>query len=98
MSPKPRADLVQAVGDLDALMSVRQVCLFFGGVSKMSLYRWAQNPASGFPQPFKVGQKNYWVRRDIIAFRDMQRARAQDGHSHNPAGQAAGDSRAVSEA
>jgi predicted DNA-binding transcriptional regulator AlpA len=74
VSPKLRTDHVHAAGDLDALMSVRQVRLFFGGVSKMSLYRWAHNPKSGFPQPFKVGQKNYWIRREIIAFRDNQRA------------------------
>jgi predicted DNA-binding transcriptional regulator AlpA len=76
MPPKLRADLAHATGDLDALMSVQQVRLFFGGVSKMSLYRWARNPESGFPQPFKVGQKNYWIRREIIAFRDTQRARS----------------------
>jgi predicted DNA-binding transcriptional regulator AlpA len=76
MSPKSRADPVHAVGDLDALMNVRQVCQFFGSVSKTSLYRWAKDPASGFPAPFHVGQKSYWVRRDIIAFRDSQRARA----------------------
>ena len=77
MSPKLRADLVHAVGDLDALMSVRQVCQFFGGVSKMSLYRWAKNPASGFPAPFHVGQKSYWVRRDILAFRDLKKRQAR---------------------
>jgi predicted DNA-binding transcriptional regulator AlpA len=76
VSPKLRADLVHAVGDLDALMSVQQVRHFFGGVSKMSLYRWARNREFGFPQPFKVGQKNYWIRREILAFRDAQRARS----------------------
>jgi predicted DNA-binding transcriptional regulator AlpA len=77
MSPKPRADLVHAVGDLDALMSVRQVCQFFGGVSKMSLYRWAKDPSSGFPTPFHVGQKRYWVRGDILAFRDLKKHQAR---------------------
>jgi predicted DNA-binding transcriptional regulator AlpA len=77
MSPKPRADPAPAVGDLDALMSVRQVCQFFGGVSKMSLYRWAKDPASGFPAPFHVGQKSYWVRRDILAFRDLKKRQAR---------------------
>jgi predicted DNA-binding transcriptional regulator AlpA len=77
MSPELRADLEHAVGDLDALMSVRQVCQFFGGVSKMSLYRWAKDPASGFPAPFHVGQKSYWVRRDILAFRDLKRRQAR---------------------
>jgi predicted DNA-binding transcriptional regulator AlpA len=79
MSPKLRADLLQWAGDLEALMNARQVCQFFGNISKMTVYRWAQNPASGFPPPFKIGQKNYWTRREIIAFRDMRRARAQGG-------------------
>jgi hypothetical protein len=74
MSSKLRAELSQFAGDLDALMNTRQVCEFFGNISKMTAYRWVQNPASGFPPPFKINQKNYWVRRDIISFRDMQRA------------------------
>jgi predicted DNA-binding transcriptional regulator AlpA len=90
MSPKLRADLVHAVGDLDALMSVRQVCQFFGGVSKMSLYRWAKDPASGFPGPFHVGQKSYWVRRDILAFRDLKK-RTPVKPTGDPPPQATGD-------
>ena len=74
MSSKLSADLLQWTGDLDALMNGRQVCAFFGGISKMTLLRWVQNPASGFPPPFKIGQKNYWIRGHIIRFRDMQRA------------------------
>ena len=90
MAPKLRSDLLQWCGDLDALMSVRQVCQFFGNVSKMTIFRWVRNPAVGFPSPFKIGQKNYWMRRDIIAFRDLRRARAQRGappltERHNPA-------------
>ena len=46
MSLKLRADLLQWTGDLDALMNGRQVCAFFGGISKMTLLRWVQNPAS----------------------------------------------------
>jgi predicted DNA-binding transcriptional regulator AlpA len=77
MFPELRADLVHPAGDPDSLMSVRQVCHFFGGVSKMSLYRWAKDPASGFPAPFHVGQKSYWVRRDILAFRDLKKRQAR---------------------
>jgi hypothetical protein len=74
MSSKLSADLLQWTGDLDALMNGRQVCAFFGGISKMTLLRWVQNPASGFPPPFKINQQNYWIRREIISFRDLQRA------------------------
>jgi hypothetical protein len=79
MTPNLRSVPIPSTSDLDALMNGRQVSAFFGSVSKMTLFRWAQNPASGFPLPFKIGQKNYWIRRDIISFRDMQRARAQGG-------------------
>ena len=58
-------------------MDTRQVSGFFGNVSKMTIYRWVKNPASGFPKPFKINQKNYWVRRDIMEFRDLRRAQAQ---------------------
>ena len=71
MSPNLRAQLLQWTGDLEALMNVRQVSAFFGNVSKMTIYRWVRNPAFGFPRPFKIGQKNFWIRRDVIAFRDM---------------------------
>jgi predicted DNA-binding transcriptional regulator AlpA len=74
MSPKPRAELSQFAGDLDALMNTRQVCAFFAGISKMTVFRWVQNPASKFPPPFKINQQNYWIRREIINFRDFQRA------------------------
>jgi hypothetical protein len=51
----------------------------------MSLYRWAKDPAVGFPAPFRVGQKSYWIRRDILAFRDLKkrqaRARQSDAES-----------------
>jgi predicted DNA-binding transcriptional regulator AlpA len=77
MSSKLRAELSQCANDLDALMNGWQVCAFFGGISKMTVFRWVPNPASGFPPPFKIGQRNYWIRRDLISFRDMQRGRAQ---------------------
>jgi hypothetical protein len=77
MSSKLRAELSQFAGDLDALMNGRQVCQFFGNLSKMTIYRWVRNPASGFQTPFKIGQRNYWIRHEIIAFRDIQRARAR---------------------
>jgi hypothetical protein len=36
MSSKLRAELSQFAGDLDALMNTRQVCEFFGNISKMT--------------------------------------------------------------
>ena len=81
MSSKLRAELSQFAGDLDALMNARQVRTFFGGISKMTIFRWVQNPASRFPPPLQINHRNYWVRRDIISFRDMQRVRAEGAAS-----------------
>jgi predicted DNA-binding transcriptional regulator AlpA len=88
----PRKPLYpEPIHDLDSLMSLRQVCEFFGNVSKMSPYRWSKNRASGFPRPFKVGQKNYWVRREIIEYRDSQKARSQVKPTGDPPPQTTGD-------
>jgi predicted DNA-binding transcriptional regulator AlpA len=84
MSSKLYAGPFQSTADLDALMSVRQTCAFLGGVSKMSLYRWWNDPTSGFPKPFKVGQKNFWVRRDVVAFRDAQRQKSEQAGAPVP--------------
>jgi predicted DNA-binding transcriptional regulator AlpA len=76
---------LSAMTDPDSLMGTRETCAFLGHVSKMTLYRWAQNPASGFPLPFRVGQRNFWRRGDVLAFVErMAQARAPVAHFHAP--------------
>ena len=80
--------------DLDALMDINLTRQFFGNKSKMTIHRWAQNPALGFPQPMRIAGQNYWQRGDLIAFRDRQRekadrARAPVAQSDGPPAQTA---------
>lgn len=51
--------------------TVRQIC---GGISDMSLWRWLNDPALGFPKPIRIGNRRYWREADIIAFLDAREA------------------------
>jgi hypothetical protein len=73
MAPKQLAASI----DLDALMDINLTRQFFGNKSKMTIHRWVQNPALGFPQPMRIAGQNYWQRGDLIAFRDRQREKAE---------------------
>lgn len=52
---------------------VRELC---GGISDMSLWRWLNDPALGFPKPTYIGRRRYWREADIIAWLDAQEAAA----------------------
>jgi hypothetical protein len=68
---------VSHVSDLEALMTLVQVRAFFGNISTMSIWRWRQDPGLGFPMPVIVGRKPFWVRGEILAFRDRHRRFAE---------------------
>lgn len=92
MAPKQLA----ASMDVDALMDVKMTRQFFGNKAKMTLHRWVRNPTLGFPQPLQIAGQNYWVRGDLLAFRDRQRektekARAPGTQPDGPPVRAAGD-------
>jgi len=62
----------------------------------MTIHRWVQNPTLGFPRPLQIAGQNYWVRGDLVAFRDQQRektekARAPGTQPDGPPVQAASD-------
>ena len=63
----------------DRLISDRAIATEFGGVSLMTLYRWTNDPALGFPPPIKIRTKNFRSRRAIEEFkaRMMRNAVAQ---------------------
>jgi hypothetical protein len=73
MAPKQ----VAASMDLDALMDINLTRQFFGNKSKMTIHRWVQNSTLGFPQPLQIAGQNYWVRGDLVAFRDRQREKTE---------------------
>lgn len=45
--------------------SVRDLC---GGISYMTLWRWLNDPAMGFPRPVIIGRLRYWREADIVAW------------------------------
>lgn len=36
-----------------------------GGISDMTLHRWLNNPALGFPRPIKINNLRYWRVADV---------------------------------
>jgi predicted DNA-binding transcriptional regulator AlpA len=42
--------------------TVREIC---GGISDMSLWRWLNDPAMGFPRPLVISRRRYWREADI---------------------------------
>jgi predicted DNA-binding transcriptional regulator AlpA len=66
-----------ASADLDSLMDVGLTCAFLGGKSKMTIHRWMADETLGFPKPLQISGKNYWVRRDLLAFVERQRTRTR---------------------
>jgi predicted DNA-binding transcriptional regulator AlpA len=38
------------------------------GVSEVSIWRWLQNEALGFPAPIRIGTRRYWRRTDLEAW------------------------------
>jgi len=43
----------------------RQVRDRYGGISKMTLYRWRQNADLDFPKPVQIGQRIFWRLEDL---------------------------------
>ena len=59
----------------ETLMTASQVRAHFGGISSMTLWRWANDEAMGFPPALKLRGRNYWRRSDIAAFEARHVAR-----------------------
>lgn len=43
--------------------TVRQLC---GGISDMSLWRWLNDPALGFPRPVYIQKRRFWREAEIL--------------------------------
>jgi predicted DNA-binding transcriptional regulator AlpA len=58
------------MNDLDnRLITSAEVRRIFGGISDMSLWRWVNDPALGFPQPVYIQRRRFWNAQEIEAFR-----------------------------
>jgi predicted DNA-binding transcriptional regulator AlpA len=62
--------------DPDSLMGIGQVTALLD-VSKMTVHRWMADVALGFPEPLRIGGRNYWKRGELVAFISRQPRRAQ---------------------
>ena len=45
--------------------TVREIC---GGISDMSLWRWLNDPAMGFPRPLVISRRRYWRETEIATW------------------------------
>lgn len=45
--------------------AVRDLC---GGICRMSLWRWLNDPALNFPRPIYIGRRRYWREADVLAW------------------------------
>lgn len=50
--------------DSERRINSAQVKAICGGVSDMTLYRWARD--RGFPQPIYIGERKYWREEEVI--------------------------------
>lgn len=60
----------------EQMMTAKDVCARFGGVTTMSLYRWLKDETLNFPRPIEIRKRRYWRTEDIAAF---QRRMATEG-------------------
>ena len=53
--------------------AVRELC---GGVSDMTLWRWLNDPALGFPRFVRIGTRRYWQRAEVLAWLESRKVAA----------------------
>jgi predicted DNA-binding transcriptional regulator AlpA len=58
------------------LLTAKQICNRFGGISEMALWRWLQDPNLAFPKPFMINSRRYWVEAEIDAWLEARREAA----------------------
>ncbi|WP_210245946.1 DNA-binding protein [Methylobacterium sp. WL19] len=47
------------------------------GVSDMTLWRWENDPALGFPKPIRINGRRYWRIADLQAFEARQASKRE---------------------
>lgn len=47
-----------------------------GGISDMTLHRWLNNPALGFPRPIKINNLRYWRVADVLEWLESREVAA----------------------
>ena len=63
-----------------AFLPAAQVRLRYG-VSHMSLWRWLNNKATGFPKPIRINGRRFWKLAELEQWEDESRAAANNESS-----------------
>jgi predicted DNA-binding transcriptional regulator AlpA len=50
------------------LLTAAAVKARYGGVSDMSLWRWARDPSLGFPAPLIINGRKFWRESELAAW------------------------------
>lgn len=61
------------MNDADTYLSAAQVRSRYGDISDMSLWRWSNNPAMGFPKPLRINRRRFFRLREL---EEWERSRA----------------------
>lgn len=57
-------------------LTAAQVCIRFGGISQMSLWRWLRDEKLSFPQPMVVNRRRLFRESEIEAWEAERSPRA----------------------
>lgn len=55
-------------------LSRTQVRQRYGGVTRVTIYRWVKNETLGFPKPITISTRDYWALSDLEAFERSKKA------------------------
>lgn len=61
----------------DTRLTGPQVCARFGNISDMTLWRWLNNRALGFPSPLVINRRRYWRLAEIEAWERSQASKRE---------------------
>jgi hypothetical protein len=64
--------------DPTEFLSAASVRHRYDAISDMTLWRWLQDPKSGFPKPLYIGRFRYWRLAELQAF---ERGRSCEGRA-----------------
>ena len=58
----------QAAANPEARIPIAEVLALCGGISRMTLHRWLNNPDLNFLVPIRIQNRRYWLRSEIVAW------------------------------
>ena len=60
----------------NSYLSAKQTRHRFGGVSDMTLWRWINDPALGFPPPLRINGRRFWKIADLERWEAVRKHQA----------------------